>query len=789
MVMALFQAIKRSWDYDSSIEFFDFYLVPLSSTALHAGVGPNDSPSGVCWDGTNFWVLDHGRLKIYKYESDWSYLGAWDDWPLDAFNSSPVGIEWDGTNFWVLDQVDNEVYKYTDAWVYITKIALHANNTDCNGLCWDGTYFYVADNADDLIYKYTSAFVYVETHSVVSTPASVEWDGDHFYVGSDNDDRIYKYDEDWVLQDDNFKIELSVTDNNGISFDGTHFHVIEPLGDKSYKFDFHTNTDTNKTIGGHRQAIILRDGMIALLPAIEQAAGNVEFYLRVIDVTEKTEILLKDSTGNICIRVKIDTSKIIGDGSDALDPAVNHTYYLLRIDFDSAPNTYDLYVDGGLELNDQAFGVNDDGNGITSLEFSVDTDGNSYIDGIGHDWDPGYTQGDNINDEVDVTADITYCKITEEYKKVSWADLKIKGAAVNSFESGQQIEFKDSDGVLSWTGLIVYPEGVLEGTEVVGEVKLVGIDSLFSIIFRKNFDNLRDSDYILKYILDNGLTHHFFYDDEIDNFTLTYKYDLKTKIQKMWNYLTMLERAVLHYKPDGEIFYNKYNNLTASGMSWNNNTQYVKVVRYTPSANRHITQAPVIGAYNDLGQVHYVGRATDIEEDQYGENKMPAWRDPEISNYTEAKQLGDNLQLIYSLDTQLITMYVVKKKHIQVGYTVEIEWVGNFNITKKDFLCKKRIWQPIYDISELEFTSNIITGTSFDIKLITKIYDEDAQQGYDDPDMAESTVAGVVGSLTSLAELRYTGGAGGGGGGDYNIDGGRADSVYTPEQNIDGEDA
>lgn len=27
---------------------------------------------------------------------------------------------------------------------------------------------------------------------------------------------------------------------------------------------------------------------------------------------------------------------------------------------------------------------------------------------------------------------------------------------------------------------------------------------------------------------------------------------------------------------------------------------------------------------------------------------------------------------------------------------------------------------------------------------------------------------------------------GGGGGGDYNIDGGRADSIYTPEQSIDG---
>ncbi|KKL22799.1 hypothetical protein LCGC14_2431790, partial [marine sediment metagenome] len=496
------------------------------------------------------------------------------------------------------------------------------------------------------------------------------------------------------------------------------------------------------------------DGMYATLSPINQMTGNFEFYFRAKNAASKVRIILKDGSGNACINISIDTDKIIGDGADALDPALDHTWYLGRVDFDCTPNTYDFYVDDVLKLNNQAFGVNDDGTGIDTLEIDITTAGNGYIDGIGHDWDAGYTQGDNVLSLIDITDDIIGCKITEEYKQSSYAEIRVKGSTVTDYIPGYRIDFYDSDDVLSWTGIILYPEDVLEGSKVIGTIRLIGHDSKFTNIFRKNFTTLRDSDYILKYIIDNELTGFFSYDDEIDNFTLTYKYDLKTKTQKMFNYLTMLERAVLHYKPDGEIFFNKYDNLTASGLSWN--TTAVKITRYTPAANRHITRAPVIGAYNNLGQVYYVGIATEDEETQFGINKLQPWNDPEITNYTEAKQLGDNLQIIYSLDTQVISMLVIDKKHIQVGYTIQLSWTGLFNIDLANFLVKKRIWYPITDVTNLELTSNIITGTSFLTKLLftDKIYDDDAQQAFVDPDVPESVADGTVVSLTSIARLR-----------------------------------
>ena len=562
--------------------------------------------------------------------------------------------------------------------------------------------------------------------------------------------------------------------------------------------------------------------------------------------------------------------------------------------------------------------------------------------------------------------DINHLKVTEELGILSYADMDIKETTLGHFSAGDIIKIYDSDTVLSWRGRTLYPEMVLEGTEVIGKYVILGVDSIFDNIYRKNFTTVRSSDYILKNIIDNALSRLFSYDDEIDDFSaLTFKYDQKSKARKTLKYLAMLERAVLHYKPDGELFFNKYNNLSpnpqiylatynfkddadgtinnsitglhtfsttdtngvvtivasedghrkvckisgdgdnatiisiyvgietvtsefiefwvkyidngvgvlylnfynesmvligrsfinsstnlvssqygngaggnttvntalasdtwmhvrwafnvvtnkqalwldgvnifadqnfvsdavattflrhrflyqegaganalegyfdAIGWSWDPSydvgdnlnawtqaTSYVKITHYTPAGNRHITRAPVIGANNDLGQVYYVGSASESEEHRFGINELQPWRDPEITNYSEAKQLGDNLQEIYSLDTQMISMLVAKKKHIQVGYTVKLSWNILFNISLANFLVTKRVWYPITDISELELTDNILTRKAFNLKVINSFYDENAQEGYEHPDVPESAADGTVLPLKSIAELR-----------------------------------
>jgi len=174
---------------------------------------------------------------------------------------------------------------------------------------------------------------------------------------------------------------------------------------------------------------------------------------------------------------------------------------------------------------------------IDAYQMNITSPGEDYY------WD--FFRGKSI----DVSDDITYCKVVEEMGMPSYAELKIKGESLDYFNAGLEMEIRDSDGVLSWTGRILYPESVMEGTKVVGKLKALGTNSLFNNIYRKNYTTARSSDYILKDIIDNGLLR-FSYDDEIDDFSaLTYKYDMKGKIQKMLNYLAMLERGVIHHKP------------------------------------------------------------------------------------------------------------------------------------------------------------------------------------------------------------------------------------------------
>ena len=742
--MAKFTALRHSWDYPESINVDDF----IYATNTEALNGANGDGMGVCWDGTFFYVVNITDAKVFKYNSAWAYQTTFN---LDALNGNPQGITWDGTFFYVTDWADNKVYKYNTAFVLQDSFAIIGTNAA--GICFDGTYFYIIEwTSQKKVFKYNSAWVLQGSFSVGPAPWGIAWDGTYFYVNDWFFYKIYKYNTAFVLQDE---ISFAPASNvgKGIAWGGDYLYAIDRNDNVAYVYP----NEWRKTIAGHRDCVILYDGMSETFAAAH-LTGVIEYWIRAIDAADEVKIILKDATGNACINIEIDSDKIIGDGTDALDPALDNTFYLISIDFDCTPNTYDLWVNGVKELDGQAFGVNDDGSGLTVMVIAMDTDKNGYLDGIGYDWDVDYSAGDNLLDTVDVTDDITGCKITEELGESSFAELDLKGSSVSDFESGHEIAFYDSDTVLSWTGIILFPENVLVGeNETVGKMKLLGLNNKFFNTYRKNFTTARDSDYIIKNIIDNKLTRYHSYDDEIDNFTITHKYDLKTKIQKMYNYLVMLERAVIHYKPNGEIFFNKYNNLSATGLSWTQDTSIVKITAYTPQANRHVTRTPVIGAYNNLGQVHYVGIGTEDEEDNFGINELQVWRDPEISNYTEAKQLGDNLQEIYSLDTQMISMLVVNKKHIQVGYTVQLSWNILFNVALGNFLVTKRVWYPITDVCEVDLTDNILTRKAFNLRVINKFYDEDAQEGYEDPNIPESGGDGTVLPLSSIAELRAFG--------------------------------
>jgi hypothetical protein len=98
----------------------------------------NSNAKGIVTDGTALWVVDDGTTdKVFKHNLSGTLLGSW---TIDAANSSPTGLTINPNNvsdIWVVDSVTKKVYQYTAAVGNTSgsqnaaaSFALAANNTN-----------------------------------------------------------------------------------------------------------------------------------------------------------------------------------------------------------------------------------------------------------------------------------------------------------------------------------------------------------------------------------------------------------------------------------------------------------------------------------------------------------------------------------------------------------------------------------------------------------------------------------------------------------------------------------
>ena len=313
MVMAKFQALKHTWNFPASETYKSFFAdLEVSSPG---------NLWGLCWDGTNFWSPDISNRTIRKYDANFGFISAT---ALDPANASCNGVCWDGTNFWVTDATDKKVYKYTSAWVIVSNHALHVNNTGALGVDWDGTFFYVVDIIGNKVYKYNAAWVYQSTfdlHTDYDGFTGIHFDGIDLYI-AENSDWIFRYTTAGVFIE-KWELEYPTNQNaTGITKVGSFYYVVSATWDLCYRY---TLPLSYRTIAGHSDAIVMNELMVD--PFTADIAGNIEGYIRAVDVTEETGFILKDGSGNECIKITINNSKIICDGTDAVDPVINNKWY------------------------------------------------------------------------------------------------------------------------------------------------------------------------------------------------------------------------------------------------------------------------------------------------------------------------------------------------------------------------------------------------------------------------------------------------------------------------------
>jgi hypothetical protein len=101
--------------------------------------GSNSNGKGIVTDGSYFWVVDDGPStdKVFKYTLSGSLLGSW---AIDPANTHPTGITINPSNvsdLWVVDSGTKKVYPYTAAASRTSgsqnaaaSFALAANNTN-----------------------------------------------------------------------------------------------------------------------------------------------------------------------------------------------------------------------------------------------------------------------------------------------------------------------------------------------------------------------------------------------------------------------------------------------------------------------------------------------------------------------------------------------------------------------------------------------------------------------------------------------------------------------------------
>ncbi|MCA9214985.1 MAG: VCBS repeat-containing protein, partial [Planctomycetales bacterium] len=119
-------------------------------------------PEGIATNGTDIWIVDDHKDKIYFYENAASVLSGslapTNEISLDKANQHPSGITTDDFMIWVSDRVEDAVYVYDMSGTLLGTWQLDSDNHYASGITINpggGHDLWVVDRQDDAVYRYT----------------------------------------------------------------------------------------------------------------------------------------------------------------------------------------------------------------------------------------------------------------------------------------------------------------------------------------------------------------------------------------------------------------------------------------------------------------------------------------------------------------------------------------------------------------------------------------------------------------------------------------------------------
>jgi len=163
-------------------------------------------------------------------------------------------------------------------------------------------------------------------------------------------------------------------------------------------------------LGGHEKVVEIHDTSSGSTCQVENkfsntVAGTIELWVRLDSTNKGVNIWIGDEEGPNDIWIDAVRLFFEPDGWIKYQDTILHNimtysadyWYHIRVDFDCTPQTFDLYIDNELKVNDGA--MSGDASYMDTLNFNTYTPSDNYyvyFDAVGYSWDSDYSLGDNL---------------------------------------------------------------------------------------------------------------------------------------------------------------------------------------------------------------------------------------------------------------------------------------------------------------------------------------------------------------------------------------------------------
>ena len=183
----------------------------------------NESPTGLCSNGTTMFAVDGTDNKVYAYKMSDTTRDSAKDVTLAMANAKGTGVWCDANTIWVANDAlsaGNKIFAYQRSdgthdstkdmeSLYVSSAADDENAEDPSGLWSNGTTMFVTDSEDDKVYAYKLSDQTGDSDKEIALdsdnadPEGLWFGGRVLWVVDNADDKVYVYDLPGAQSDNN----------------------------------------------------------------------------------------------------------------------------------------------------------------------------------------------------------------------------------------------------------------------------------------------------------------------------------------------------------------------------------------------------------------------------------------------------------------------------------------------------------------------------------------------------------------------------------------------------------